>query len=113
MGGCATKLKGVKADAGDLLAPAPAPPAKEEAGVVSETKKEVVDVEVEKEENKVVVQEREVKEEEGDKDREIYDDDKADEQASKRRSLSLLFKEVNKILFFPFFHIFFCFLFVD
>ena len=108
MGGCATKLKGVKADAGDLLAPAPAPPA-EEGGVVSETKKEVVDVEVEKEEKKVVVQEREVKEEEGDKDREIYDDDKADEQASKRRSLSLLFKEVNKILFFPFFHFLFVF----
>lgn len=62
MGGCATKLKGVKADAGDLPAPEPAPPAKEEAGVVSETKKEVV--EVVEEEKKVVVQEGEVKERE-------------------------------------------------
>lgn len=91
MGGCATKLKGVKADAGDLPAPEPAPPAKEEAGVVSETKKEVV--EVVEEEKKVVVQEGEVKEREGDKDREIHDDDKVDDQGSKRRSLSLLFKE--------------------
>lgn len=102
MGGCATKLKGVKADAGDFPPPEPAPPAKEDAGVVSETKKEAV--EVVEEEKKVVVQEREVKEEEeeGDKDREIRDGDKVDEQASKRRSLSLLFKEVRKRNFFAF-----------
>lgn len=104
MGGCATKLKGVKADAGDLPAPEPAPPAKEEAGVVSETKKEVV--EVVEEEKKVVVQEGEVKEREGDKDREIHDDDKVDDQGSKRRSLSLLFKEVKKFLSFPPFFLF-------
>lgn len=93
MGGCATKFKGLKAEADDLPPPEPAPPSKEEeAAVVSETKKEVVAGEVAEEEKKVVVLEGQLKEEEGVKDREIHDDDKIDDQGSKRRSLSLLFK---------------------
>uniref|UniRef100_A0A5B6Z7Y8 Uncharacterized protein n=1 Tax=Davidia involucrata TaxID=16924 RepID=A0A5B6Z7Y8_DAVIN len=76
MGGCATKPKELKAEAADTPAPAPAPAVKEEVGTVSEATKEVVV------EGEVV-----------DKDKEIVQDDAVDEQGSRRRSLSHLFKE--------------------
>lgn len=77
MGGCASKPKGLKAEIGEAPAPAPAP-AKEELGSFSEIKE--------------VEEEASVDASDG-KDKEIVEDDKFDDQANKRRSLSLLFKE--------------------
>ncbi|KAJ7956965.1 microtubule-associated protein futsch-like [Quillaja saponaria] len=79
MGGCATKPKVLKDDAGkEVKVPEPA---KEETPVtVTETKRDIVDVNVE--------QSEEVKE--------IVDDDKVDEEGSKRRSLTQLFNEKNE-----------------
>lgn len=79
MGGCASKPKGLKAETGEAPAPAPAP-AKEELSSFSKIK----DLE----------EEASVDASDG-KDKEIIEDDKVDDQANKRRSLSLLFKEVG------------------
>ncbi|KAA8531004.1 hypothetical protein F0562_005706 [Nyssa sinensis] len=76
MGGCATKPKELKTEAADAPAPALAPVVKEDIGTVSETTKEIVV------EGEVV-----------DKDKEIVQDETVDEQGSRRRSLSHLFKE--------------------
>lgn len=98
MGGCATKPKVLKEDA----AAAPEPAVDEKACAAPEP------AENEKESTVVVVSVSEVaeiikREEEEDKVKEIVGDDKVDDQESKRRSLSHLFKEVMIIVsYFPF-----------
>lgn len=83
MGACATKPKVLKEEPGK----APEPVKEEEvaAGAVPEEVVAVVE-----EEKKVVKREIGV----GDMVKEIVDDDKVDDQGSKRRSLSHLFKQV-------------------
>lgn len=82
MGGCATKPKVLKD------APAPEPTKEDKPSAAPEPPVVVVVgvTEGEKIDAKAV--------EEGDKVKEIVDDDKLDDQDSKRRSLSILFKEV-------------------
>jgi hypothetical protein len=98
MGGCATKPKVLK----EAPAPEPAkddkPSAAPEPPVVVETPVVVV-VGVTEGDEKIDAKEKEV---EGDKVKEIVDDDKVDDQDSKRRSLSILFKEVIIFFFFLF-----------
>jgi hypothetical protein len=100
MGGCATKPKVLKEES------APEPAKEEKAVETPELTKEeepgvkaVDNIDIVKEEKEKVVVEGEgdkAKEIVDDdvKAKEIVDDDKVDEQGSKRRSLSLLFKQV-------------------
>lgn len=89
MGACATKPKVLKDDA---QAPVTAPdPAVEEAVAVHQINREERSVPVVQE----VKDKKVVENEGGDKViKEIVDDDKADDQSTKRRSLSHLFQEV-------------------
>ncbi|XP_017984080.1 PREDICTED: cyclin-dependent kinase inhibitor 1C [Theobroma cacao] len=97
MGGCATKPKVLKGDEGEVPAPVPppeptkepipaVPEAKEAADVVAQGEKKVEDDHANEAVNAKGVGEAE----------NVADDDKVDDQANKRRSLSNLFKENEK-----------------
>ena len=94
MGGCATKPKVLKE------ASAPEPAKEEKLGDAVEPLKPQEDLTVKATEKIDIAKEVEDQggegegEGEGDKSKEIVDDDKVDEQGNRRRSLSLLFKQV-------------------
>ncbi|XP_021273993.1 patellin-2-like [Herrania umbratica] len=97
MGGCATKPKVLKGDEREVPAPIPPPePTKEPVPAVPEAK-EAADVvaqgekKVEDDHANEVVNAKDVGEAE-----DVADDDKVDDQANKRQSLSNLFKENEK-----------------
>ena len=90
MGGCATKPKVLKE------ASAPEAAKEEKLGDAVEPLKPQEDLTVKATEKIDIAKEVEDQggEGEGDKSKEIVDDDKVDEQGNRRRSLSLLFKQV-------------------
>lgn len=88
MGGCATKPKVLKE------ASAPEPAKEEKLGDAVKPLKPQEDLTVKATEKIDIAKEVEDQGGEGDKSKEIVDDDKVDEQGNRRRSLSLLFKQV-------------------
>ena len=90
MGGCATKPKVLKE------ASAPEAAKEEKLGDAVEPLKPQEDLTVKATEKIDIAKEVEDQggEGEGDKSKEIVDDEKVDEQGNRRRSLSLLFKQV-------------------
>ena len=90
MGGCATKPKVLKE------ASAPEAAKEEKLGDAVESLKPQEDLTVKATEKIDIAKEVEDQggEGEGDKSKEIVDDEKVDEQGNRRRSLSLLFKQV-------------------
>ncbi|XVF14983.1 hypothetical protein REPUB_Repub09cG0109100 [Reevesia pubescens] len=95
MGGCATKPKVLKNDEGEVPAPVPPPePTKDPVPAVPEAK-EVGDIAAEGEkkvETDVVHEVVKAKDVDESKE-EVVNDDQLDDQANKRQSLSILFKE--------------------
>lgn len=87
MGGCATKPKVLKE------ASAPEPAKEEKLGDAVKPLKPQEDLTVKATEKIDIAKEVEDQGGEGDKSKEIVDDDKVDEQGNRRRSLSLLFKQ--------------------
>ncbi|XP_022774871.1 FK506-binding protein 4 [Durio zibethinus] len=89
MGGCATKPKALKDDEGEVPVPDPEP-TKEPVPAVPEAK-EAADVATEGEKKAEADVVNEIV-----KAKEVVNDDKVDDQANKRQSLSNLFKENEK-----------------
>lgn len=96
MGACATKPKVFKGDEVEVPPPVPPPePTKERVPAVPEAKEAAaVAAEGEKKVEADVVHEV-VKAKDVDEAKEVVNDDKVDDQANKRQSLSNLFKEVS------------------